>query len=296
MVKKIIVFAESLSGNGEVLDNFKESVQEFDSNQNLLAERAFIEDGSLSFARTFKYDENGVLIEKLEYMDFEQVGETTTYSYDENGELIETVTMFMDGAKTIQKSARDGNLITILQTDENDIVEANEVKRLDEHENIVEEIAYGPDNEVISRQEHTYNSLHQAIDSKQYEYGEFVTHRRCEYDDKGNIVRVSFHNDQGGLTDVITYEFDKDNNLINEQHNDYHLIKSTYDNDGNLIKQETLNPIDGLMSSMAEYVYGEDGLLLTASSFDIGGYGGRDLHRSGGQHIKRIYEYEFFDE
>jgi len=250
MVKKIIVFAESLSGNGEVLDSFKESVQEFDSNQNLLAERAFIEDGSLSFARTFKYDENGVLIEKLEYMDFEQVGETTTYSYDENGELIETVTMFMDGAKTIQKSARDGNLITILQTDENDIVEANEVKRLDEHENIVEEIAYGPDNEVISRQEHTYNSLHQAIDSKQYEYGEFVTHRRCEYDD----------------------------------------------NDGNLIKQETLNPIDGLMSSMAEYVYGEDGLLLTASSFDIGGYGGRDLHRSGGQHIKRIYEYEFFDE
>lgn len=294
MIKKITVFVEPSLRGDEVPNKFKESVQEFDSNQNLLAERAFTEDGALSFARTFKYDENGWLLEKLEYMDFEQVGETTIYNYNEHGILVETVTIFMDGAKTIQKFTREGNLITILQTDENAVVEEKEVKRLDEHKNIVEEITYGPNNEIIMCRENKYNTFNQLVDSKQYEYGEFVTNRRLEYDEQGNVVSLSFHNDNGGLTDLISYKFDEDNNLISEQHNDYHLIKSTYD-DGKLIKQETLNPIDGLASSIVEYAYREDGRILMMSSFDIGSYGGRDLHRSGGQQIKRTYEYEFFE-
>jgi len=108
---------------------------------------------------------------------------------------------------------------------------------------------------------------------------------------------LSFHNDKGRLTDVIAYQFDENNNLISEQHNDDHLVKSTYDNDSNLIKQETVNPIDGLVSNFVEYVYREDGLPLMTSLFDIGRYDiGVDFHRSGGHHIRRIYEYEFFGE
>lgn len=294
IIKKITVFAESLSGNDEVVHKFKESIQEFDLNENLLAERAFMEDESLSFARTFKYNEDNVLLEKLEYMDFEQVAESTAYNYDEHGELIETVTMFMDGAKTVEKVARDGNVITILRVDENDIVEEREIKMLDEHQNIVEDITYEPNNEAMRQHQNKYNGVQRLIESVEYGYGEFVTHRRFEYDERGNIVRLSFHNDEGGLTDLISYQFDASNNLISEQHNDHHLIKSTYDNDGRLTKQETLNPVDGLTSNICEYVYDENGYLLMESIFDIGSYGGYDMHRSGGQRIRRIYEYDFF--
>ena len=88
---------------------------------------------------------------------------------------------------------------------------------------------------------------------------------RLEYDEKGNITKISGSDAEGNLSNVAEYTYDENGNLIkisksDAEGNHSDITEYTYDENGNLIKIIE-SDAEGNPSDITEYTYDENGNL-----------------------------------
>jgi YD repeat-containing protein len=269
-VKKITRYRRFVDDNDNLLNEYKSSFQEFDSNNNTIKEVDFTQSGEIETASGFKYDEQNRLVEEIHYFDDEEVGEIIRYKYNEEGKTSEIETTYADGSISLKKVSRSENALTVKAFDEDGELDGEEIVKYNADGKVIEEISIDEDKVVVDRKVYTYNEKNQLASKTNFgPKEEFLQKLVFEYDKNGNVSRETQLNRKDKPVRQVIYTHNNDNKLI-EWENLQYIQQMKYDEEGRLIYEETRNRNSDMVESFTEYRFGEDGLLAETRSFVMG--------------------------
>lgn len=269
-VKKITRYRRFVDDNDNLLNEYKSSYQEFDSNNNIIKEVDYNQSGEIETASGFKYDEKNRLIEEIHYFDEEEVGEVIRYKYNEEGKRTEIETTYADGSVSLKKINRSEKTISVKAFDEDGEMDGQDIVNYDADGNVIEEISLDEEQVIIDRTVYTYNEKKQLESKTNFgEKEEFLQKLVFEYDKNGNVNRETQLNRKDKPVRQVVYAYNSDNKMV-EWENSQYLQQLKYDEEGRLIYEETRNRNNDMVESFTEYKFGKDGLLAETRSFQMG--------------------------
>jgi len=298
-LRRLTKYIGMLDENDQVVNEFKQLVQEFDQHENCIKEIEYNSKSEVENASAYKFNGQNKKIEEIHYFNEDEIGEQIKFKLDEEGKTIEMETTYADDAKSIKKINRSEHLIEARVYDEDGELEGEEIVKLNSNKKPVEEIQTDEDKNVVQRFVYEYDKDGNII--ARTEYGEdniFLVKITFEYDKNGHLNRLIQMNEKGKPVGSTLYQYDNKGNQILLQ-TDRHFQRSAYDEKGNLVSMEIMNRVSNLVESFNEYKYGEHGLMVEERTFEMG-----DAHqlqpnvltRSGSNLQLTRYEYEFFED
>ncbi len=296
-VRKVLKHKAFVGNNDEILREFKVGLQEYDDRGNLTKEVQYDNNGQVDVANGYKYDDKNRLIEEIHYYE-EEVGEMISYQLDSEGRIVRSETRYADGSVSVKDYSRTENMITIQAVDEDGDIESEDLLKLDEKGNILEEVHLDEDHKVESKFINTYNQKDQLISRVEFgENDEFIRKVLIEYDDKGNAVAETHLNRKDEVMDHITFSFDDHGNRTEWQNSTY-LHRTIFDEENRPVREERLNRRSSLVENFTEYKYDEEGRIESEKTFSMGEEYELEpgaVTRTKSDFIIHRYTYEFFD-
>lgn len=298
-IKKITAFTGLVGDNEEARQEYRSSLKELDENQNIIKDVSFHGNGEIDTASGFKYDNANRLIEEIHYFEDEEVGEIIRYKFNENGQPVEIETTYADESKSVKKVSRFENMISVKSYDEDGELEGEELIKIDTDGHVLEETHFDEDREIIQRTINEFNGSGKMISKIKYgEKQEFLVRAVYNYDENGNSISETQFNEKGKLVNQISYDHDKNGEQTGWKNNNYQH-KSTYDEKGRVLNEETTNRANNMVENFTEYRYNEYDLVVEERVFNIGEqyelqpgiYG-----RSGSDLLVTRFEYEYFED
>ena len=168
-------------------DNLIDTIRyEYDENKNLIREA-----GENSSTIEYIYDETGNMIE-------------TRYNVGSDNEWSQTF-VYDDSGNQIMRKSMDGRYVEFIYDSDGKMV-----RRID----------YTSDGEEDSRQEYGYDRAGNQISNQWYWDGSAGLLVLSSYNEKNQLVQVSYCNSKGTVAEYETYEYDENGNLINSTYFD----------------------------------------------------------------------------
>ena len=214
----------------------------------------------------YKYDSQGNVISKKMHDENSVLYCEDIYAYDANGRLIKEI-IRSEGAigSWTEYSYENNRIVKESHCSDNGVVYAEYLFEYDAKGNMVREIYVDSDGSSRISSEYEYDSKGNVIkekgffgDSYEYEYdskgnrtksieflgGELNKIKVWEYNDKGEITKYIWYNDDNTIEQYIEYkkEYDSHGNLVKELYCSYdgetdgYLYDHEYDDDNNISK------------------------------------------------------------
>jgi hypothetical protein len=158
----------------------------YDKNNNLILEAGY--NGTENFKNVYEYDNKDRLI-KIEY-------------YLGGNQLDEKRTFINVGKKTTVNVYNAAGSLTSkigLTHDKND--------------NLIEELSYGQNNQVLEKKNYTYNADNNLVEEIKYRLDKFYYKITYKYDNRDNIIEINEENPNEGSYVKKTYKYDSKGNL-----------------------------------------------------------------------------------
>lgn len=180
----------------------------YDKNNNLIMETGY--NGTENFKNIYEYDNDNRLI-KIEY-------------YLEENLLDEKRTFINAGNKTtVNVYNATGNLTSKIGLTH------------DKNDNLVEELTYGGNDQVIEKKNYTYDANNDLLEEVKYRLDKFYYKITYRYDNQGNITEMDEENPNEGSYIKKTYKYDNKGNLTEfswrrRLSDDFSTKTFTYDN------------------------------------------------------------------
>lgn len=228
-------------------------------------------------SKNFTYDENGNCIEMKVYDASEAISYQYTYTYDYNGNCIKELVYKENGQIDYSCSHEwnydeNGNCIKYLSYDDNGTLYVDQ--KCNYGENTIEEYYYDKDSkslEIYSIYE--YDQIQNKLKETDYfgEQREYGGYYETIYDENGNVLNLSYHDENGSLSWRWEFEYDSLGNRVKALHYDEDgklefYYEYLYDENGNQIYGTywEANDRDSYVEyGHDEYDYDENGNLLT---------------------------------
>ena len=184
----------------------------YDNYGNKTSEDKYNSEDDLIDTIKYEYDENKNLIR--------EVGEnssTIEYIYDDTGNMIETcynvgsdnewsqIFVYDDSGNQIMRKDMDGRHVEFIYD-----ADGKMIRRID----------YTSDGEEDSRQEYGYDQAGNQISEQWYRDGSAKMLNLSSYNEKNQLVQVSYCTSNGTVIEYETYEYDENGNLINSTYFD----------------------------------------------------------------------------
>lgn len=223
------------SFNMEKEEWVKEHEETCNENGDTLTYVEYNDEGEVSEKRVYTYDDNGNKLTNERYDENDEKISKTTYEYDENDNMIAAKYFDKDGeptGKSTYEYDENGNEIAYKSFDKDGKLQYKTVTEYDENDNILSEKEYNSEGQLTSK---------------------YV----CEYDEDGNMLTRAYYNSDGELSYKYTYEYDEHGYAISVKYYTKYddstekvTFKNTYDDNGNLIKRETIDKNDEVSGTM----------------------------------------------
>ncbi|MGI8892171.1 MAG: hypothetical protein ACR2GN_01790 [Bacteroidia bacterium] len=279
----------------ENADEFLFSEIKYNEKGNIIEERNYTSENRLEEKRTYKYDENGKLIEETVLHAAEDFEEKRKIIRDEKGHSIEEIREYPDGTteKTIIKRDDNENITEIIVLDEDGEQESRQLFKYDDKNNLKSHVKLDMDGEVIEATECECDEHGNIIAKKEIlpEEGIEIS-SETEYDEQGRELRSTTYNEKGQKISEVEIVYDEKGNHIETISKDYinradsRRITFSYD-DKNCIEERVMTLNDELLRQV-NYCYDDNGNLIEEESLQP------DYSKGGKQAYKKKYEYEYY--
>ncbi|MBA3284365.1 MAG: hypothetical protein H0U27_04815 [Nitrosopumilus sp.] len=279
----------------ENADEFLFSEIKYNEKGNIIEESNYTSENRLEEKRTYKYDENGKLIEETVLHAAEDFEEKRKIIRDEKGHSIEEIREYPDGTteKTIIKRDDNENITEIIVLDEDGEQESRQLFKYDDKNNLKSHVKLDMDGEVIEATECECDEHGNIIAKKEIlpEEGIEIS-SETEYDEQGRELRSTAYNEKGQKISEVEIVYDEKGNHIETISKDYinradsRRITFSYD-DKNCIEERVMTLNDELLRQV-NYCYDDNGNLIEEESLQP------DYSKGGKQAYKKKYEYEYY--
>lgn len=276
-------------------DEFLFSEIKYDIKGNIIEETNYTSENRLEEKRTYKYDDNGKLIEETVLHAAEDFEEKRKIIRDEKGHSVEEIKEYPDGTieRTLIKRDNNSNIIEIIVLDEDGAQESRQVFKYDEKNNLKSHVKLDMDGETIEATECESDENGNIISKKEIlpEEGIEIT-TEAEYDEEGREIRSATYNEDGKKLSEVELIYDEEGNHIETISRDYinrgdsRKITFAYDNK-NCVVERVMTLNDELLRQV-NYCYDENGNLIEEESLQP------DYSKGGRQAYKKKYEYEYY--
>lgn len=296
-IKTIIKYTAIIFGSEKVVKEFKSSEELYDMKGNLLFLKVLSEKGYTESLHSYEYDKQSRLIEKI-YSLNDEISEKTSYRYNAAGKLIEEIISYQDGSLERKYLEIEGPIEKWTIRDEADAYEGSKDIIYNEQGLEMAKIIRDDRKLVIFDERRERDGEGRETSYKLIEYGEISTHALYEYDDENRLSKETFLNIFGSVEKQISYSYNERGQCILEE-DDRLLIKNYYNEDGLLERTEGILLNGKMIDSFNEYSYNEFDLIIEESTFKMGLEYDMEpgvSSRTGSEHRKIRYEYEFWDE
>lgn len=297
-IRSIIGYTSFVGEDGISENEYKSSYQEYDHNQNVIKDIIYTEDGEFETASEYKFNEANVLLEEIHYLNETDVAERLAYIYDDNENLNEIEITYSDGSKSIKKTSKNGQVLSVTIVDENNNLEGTEIRKIDANGNVVEEIIYDENKNIQQKFLHIYDSEYQIISTTEFGVNEgFIIKKVFEYDGQKHIIKETHYSERGKQINVIISEYNEQGELCSQQYDNNYAIKISYDEEGRRVRDETINLSNELTESLKVYKYDENNFLIEKISYEMGQQyelEPRVLARASSNYISTRLHYEFY--
>lgn len=149
------------------------------------------------FERDYKYEENDK--GELFVSDSEKRNETPSVVPDESEEI--------DNSIKVCEYDINGNIILVVEHDENGKVCGKTVYEYDENNNQTFCIVSDADGEMIAKHEIGYDKFGNATRFVQYINNRMISRSECEYNEYGNVTLVTSYDSNGELSGKAIYKY-----------------------------------------------------------------------------------------
>ena len=277
-------------------DEFLFSEIKYDEKGNIIEESNYTSENRLEERKNYKYDENGKLIEEIILHATEDFEEKRKIIRDEKGHSIEEIKEYPDGTteRTIIKRDEKENIIEIIELDEDDEQESRQVFTYDERNNLRSHVKLDMDGDIIESTECECDDKGNIIAKKEILPEEGLEVRsEIEYDDRGREIRSTAYNEEGEKISEVEIVYDEQDNHIETVSKDYinradsRRIVFSYE-DKNCVEEKVLT-LNGEVLRQVNYCYDENGNLIEEESLQP------DYSKGGKQAFKKKYEYEYYE-
>jgi len=267
-------------------------VTRFDRNGSILSEETLLPDGQMEHKASYLYNEQGKLVEETLMEEDGFVSEHKTMEYDEAGRLCRERLHYMDETYDETTFTYDAQgRLTGKVTRDSDGEDASHTVFEYDGENLVAEIEYGPDNEVVSEKRFEFEEGRLLV-SESYANPEGSYELVHEYDGKGQRALTKRYDGEGHLIERATFIRDEQGRVTEtkeESTTGLEIMKVTLDDRGNVLEQATFNDKDELLSRITR-TYTEQNQVETTHVL-VEGRGQRPS-----QDYRLRFEYEYYTE
>ncbi len=242
---------------------YKESEVEYNESGKVTKETHFSEDGGVDSYTLNEYDERGRLVSSVQYDADELLCQQTTQQYDEEGHLVCQGNIYGEGSpEYLTKFVYENGLLMRQDSYDEDEFDFTEKEfTYDNEGQLVKEIDYSDDGEVLYAIENQYNEkglLSQMVrnevaakDRRSYQFA---------YDERGNKVKDLVYNYNEELIAKAYYTYNDNDQLLEAETEDLDRYqKATYTYEGAHLVEEALSDKDGNVLSKTTYRYNEQG-------------------------------------
>lgn len=278
-------------GEEEILKHeFVFQVSQYDNSGNLLMEETYLPDKSLEHRSSYRYNEGGQLIEEILEEEDGFISEHKTMEYDPEGRLHKVMLHYLDESYDVTEYHYDleGRVIERKVTD-SEGESGNRTVITYEGELLISEIEYDQDGEIIAGRKFEYDDKGNLITEE--EEGPDNFRRAHTYDDAGIRTVSRKYNQDGQLIEKQSFIYDdqgRSTEVKEESRSGVEILRMDYDAQGNMIRQNSYNDKEELISSV-ERQYTTDNR-IHKTRVRVEGSGQRPP-----QDYRLRFEYEFFE-
>ena len=239
---------------------------EYNENGNILLEETHIPDGSVEHKASYRYDPDGRLVEELLLEEDDFVSEHRTMEYNEKGHIWKERMHYLDGSydETVYHYDEEGKLI-MKESAGDDGESGNTVKLEYNGKYPVSEMEYDADGQIVSERHFEFdeagNLVSESIDSPEEKFEQLH-----EYDGKGNRLVTRRYDEAGHLVERSTYTRDEQGQALqvkDESVTGIEILKIQYDDQGNMLIQETVTDTDEPVSLIERSYDGNNQVVTT---------------------------------
>jgi len=297
-LKAIKTYTALVDGEGNRNSEFLNTSIEFDSNENVILEVKYNDDGTFESKAEYEYDEQSKIKLVTDYYDENEVNESKEFHRNQENEVVKIIHKYGDGSITTKIVEQNNGEEVITATDEDDEFDGKEIKKIDESGRLIEHAIFDYDNKLEEKQLYEYDESGKTLSSKEYGRGEeFISHKKFQYDIKGNCTLEISLSAKGKIQRRIQSKFDENNNVIEQQHDEQYLVKFEYDNNKNETKREIINLANNLKENMVSFIYDEENRIVEQITYSYGmarQFQKNVLVEGASDYLSTIYKYEFF--
>ncbi len=263
-------------------EEFLEGKIELDPEGRILSDSKFLETGELEEENTYKYNDAGKLISHILYYATEDVTEKRILERNEKGDLLCEVKMYGDdeGEKTEYKYDEKGNIIAIVQYDEEGTFISKEEIKYNESGNVTDRVQFDADGKTTGRNAYNYNG-DKEIEEIEYDAKEnLISKTLAKFNEAGKETTSTQTNAQGKLISSVLNVFDDHGNVIEKIFKDFYSknIRYAYDDQNRMIGQEIFDS-NGLLLRRNTFAYDDEGNVTEEQTYEMDpSRGGRDKH------------------
>lgn len=297
-IKKITETTHIVDGSGESINQIITYQQIRDERENVLMDASWQSNGMLENKSEYEYDTaNNVIAQKI-YLDEENVSEYWTYQYDEAGKLNNKAVEYADGSHSYyNKTIAENGAINWEIKDEDNEYEGKEIRVYNDKDLLLSSIDIDDEGSETLRKEFVYDENQLLIEQSIYEYEELLSREVMKYDEHGNLAHSISLSPGGNKISETKYSYTEDNKIESYDYNNEVRTSYTYDEKGREIEIKRTNLQTELNMGLTQFKYNENGQLTERLIYEMGAQFEMEpgvVSRSSSVHQKVVFSYEFF--
>lgn len=270
----------------------RKEISNYDKNGNIIMQAEYLH-GYLNYKREYTYDSKNNKTLCVEYDENDKVIGKEEYEYDSNNN--NTLLLEYDGngkleSKTESIYNKDNQLVSSKTYDGNGVLTNRCEKAYDSESNLISSAEYDGNDKVINI------TKYDKYGRKTFEAGGYTANKELieidyTYDDKGNLILVDKHTEDGEPLEKIEQRYDENSELTyyaNESFVDKNMGKYVYEYDNGVRRRRVAYNSEGIL--MGETLYDKHGNEIPDFS-KLDGFDAFGLPTKG----VRSFEYEYDD-
>ncbi|MFT7589438.1 MAG: YD repeat-containing protein [Limisphaerales bacterium] len=254
VIKNIQAFVESVDPDGEIVETPR-SAEHFDDNGNKIREVSYDMTGAEESSTTWEFNEAAQLIRRIE-SSYGEMMEDVLISYQDAKQSLQEIT-YGQGGKTLAEFIYGEGSLIIQKKDEDGELEEKE-SYLFKDDLILQKEVYDEDGTLASSLKNKFSDEGKVLERIEFDVNDgFEMRKNFEYNDAGSLVAVVSFRAKKKIGSA-SLEYDGKGNRISEIHNDSTQIKTEYDDENRVLKNEVWNMQQNMVERYSKFTYEED--------------------------------------
>jgi len=202
-------------------------------------------DTQAAYQKLSKYNDKNLVTEETGYDGVEHF--TNVYKYDDSDNLVEIRYMKNNVLSEKRAFSKNGNTTSVAIFNATGVLTSKLMLRYDDHENLVEETAYGVNQSELEKKTYNYDNNKNLKEEAKYKLDKITLRTFYNYDASGNLIEISEENPGSAKYIKKSYSYDASNNLIQikwrrKSNEEFNQVTYAYAENGLCQSSETWYP------------------------------------------------------